>query len=200
MRVKIIGQRDKKTNRKICDALQKANPALYATVRELIDTDISLSAFLKIWKSHKVGIIEKLSNGRLKNEDGALQFYLYIKKLREKKHLKENVKQFRLVKRMLDNLHLQDDERLFLNKQYYSLKNKIEIAEEETSDEEDGVEDEAEDSVEDNEAEDDNTEDADNVDDDEESAYEKKRRLQILANRKKIQELRNLFKRKHSNK
>ena len=158
MRVKIIGQRDKKTNRKICDALQKANPALYATVRELIDTDISLSAFLKIWKSHKVGIIEKLSNGRLKNEDGALQFYLYIKKLREKKHLKENVKQFRLVKRMLDNLHLQDDERLFLNKQYYSLKNKIEIAEEETSDEEDGVEDgvedEAEDSVEDNEAED----------------------------------------------
>ena len=189
MRVKIIGQRDKKTNRKICDALQKANPALYATVRELIDTDISLSAFLKIWKSHKVGIIEKLSNGRLKNEDGALQFYLYIKKLREKKHLKENVKQFRLVKRMLDNLHLQDDERLFLNKQYYSLKNKIEIAEEETSDEED--------SVEDNEAKDDNTEDADDVDDDE---YEKKRRLQILANRKKIQELRNLFKRKHSNK
>ena len=55
-------------------------------------------------------------------------------------------------------------------------------------------------SVEDNEAKDDNTEDADNVDDDEESAYEKKRRLQILANRKKIQELRNLFKRKHSNK
>ena len=89
MRVKIIGQRDKKTNTRICDALQKANPALYATVRELIDTDISLSAFLKIWKSHKVGIIEKLSNGRLTNEDGALQFYLYIKKLREKKHLKE---------------------------------------------------------------------------------------------------------------
>ena len=195
MRVKIIGQRDKKTNRKICDALQKANPALYATVRELIDTDISLSAFLKIWKSHKVGIIEKLSNGRLKNEDGALQFYLYIKKLREKKHLKENVKQFRLVKRMLDNLHLQDDERLFLNKQYYSLKNKIEIAEEETSDEEDGAKDDDVDDV--DEAKDDNTEDADDVDDDE---YEKKRRLQILANRKKIQELRNLFKRKHSNK
>jgi hypothetical protein len=212
MRVKIIGQRDKKTNQKICDALQKANPALYATVRELIDTDISLSAFLKIWKSHKVGIIEKLSNGRLTNEDGALQFYLYIKKLREKKHLKENLKQFQLVKRMLDELHLRDDERLFLNKQYYSLKNKIEIAEEETSDEEDGVDDEAEDEAEEadnvdgvDDAEDDEAkDDADNVDDDNEekveSAYEKKRRLQILANRKKIQELRNLFKRKHSNK
>ena len=183
---------------------------MYATVRELIDTYISLSAFLKIWKSHKVGIIEKLSNGRLTNEDGALQFYLYIKKLREKKHLKENLKQFQLVKRMLDDLELRDDERLFLNKQYYSLRNKIEIAEEETSDE-DGVEDdEAEDDdgvqedidddgVEDDEAKDDSTEDADNVDDDEESAYEKKRRLQILANRKKIQELRrNLFKRKQT--
>ena len=78
MRVKIIGQRDKRTNGQICDALQKANPALYATVRELIDTDISLSAFLKIWKAHNVGIIENLSNGRLTDEDGALQFYVYI--------------------------------------------------------------------------------------------------------------------------
>ena len=143
MRVKFIGQRDKRTNGQICDALQKANPALYATVRELIDTDISLSAFLKIWKAHNVGIIENLSNGRLTDEDGALQFYVYIKKLREKKHLKENLYQFQLIKRMLDDLELRDDERLFLNKQYYSLRNKIEIAEEETSDEEDGVENEA---------------------------------------------------------
>ena len=121
MRVKIIGQRDKRTNGQICDALQKANPALYATVRELIDTDISLSAFLKIWKAHNVGIIENLSNGRLTDEDGALQFYVYIKKLREKKHLKENLNQFQLIKRMLDDLELRDDERLFLNKQLAGL-------------------------------------------------------------------------------
>jgi len=172
---------------------------LYATVRELIDTDISLSAFLKIWKAHNVGIIENLSNGRLTDEDGALQFYVYIKKLREKKHLKENLNQFQLIKRMLDDLELRDDERLFLNKQYYSLRNKIEIAEEETSDEEDGVENEAKDDIDDDgvgndadEAKDDDG--VDNVDDD-----EKKRRLKILSNRRKIRELRrNLFKRKQT--
>ena len=195
---------------------------MYATVRELIDTDISLSAFLKIWKAHNVGIIENLSNGRLTDEDGALQFYVYIKKLREKKHLKENLNQFQLIKRMLDDLELRDDERLFLNKQYYSLRNKIEIAEEETSDEEDGVENEADEAKDDgveneaDEAKDDSTEDADeakdddgvendadeakdddgvdNVDDD-----EKKRRLKILSNQRKIRELRrNLFKRKQT--
>ena len=199
MRVKIIGQRDKRTNGQICDALQKANPALYATVRELIDTDISLSAFLKIWKAHNVGIIENLSNGRLTDEDGALQFYVYIKKLREKKHLKENLNQFQLIKRMLDDLELRDDERLFLNKQYYSLRNKIEIAEEETSDEEDGVENDADEAKDDGDIDEadeakDDIDDADNVDDD-----EKKRRLKILYNQRKIRELRrNLFKRKQT--
>ena len=134
------------------------------------------------------------------------------------KHLKENLNQFQLIKRMLDDLELRDDERLFLNKQYYSLRNKIEIAEEETSDEEDGVGNEEEDDIDDDgvendadeakdagdiddgveneadEAKDDSTEDADNVDDD-----EKKRRLKILSNRRKIRELRrNLFKRKQT--
>jgi len=118
MYLKIKGQIDKTKNLLICDALEKNYPALYATIRELAQTEISLTSFLKIWKAHNVSIIEKLSDGRLTNEDVAVQFHVYIKKRRAKKHLKDNLKQFQLVKRMLENLDLRDDERLWLNKHY----------------------------------------------------------------------------------
>ena len=86
---------------------------------------------------------------------------------------------------MLENLDLRDDERLWLNKHYYGLKQKIDIAEEDTLAMKKtpmrlkptmkspmNADTEA----------------------NEESSYEKKRRLRILANRKKIQELSSLFK------
>ena len=184
MHIKIKGQIDKTNNLVICDALEKQYPALYATIRELAQTEISLTSFLKIWKSHKVDIIEKLSDGRLTNEDVAVQFHVYIKKRRAKKHLKDNLKQFQLIKRMLENLDLRDDERLWLNKHYYGLKQKIDIAEEDSSDEEDADAQEAG-------ADTDDTQEAEA---NEESSYEEKRRLRIVANRKKIQELSSLFK------
>ena len=187
MHIKIKGQIDKKNTLVICDALEKNYPALYATIRELAQTEISLTSFLKIWKAHNVSIIEKLSDGRLTSEDVAVQFHVYIKKRRAKKHLKDNLNQFQLVKQMLENLDLRDDERLWLNKHYYGLKQKIDIAEEDTSsDEEDADAQEVEA----------NEEEADEADTEanEESSYEEKRRLRILANRKKIQELSSLFK------
>ena len=135
MYLKIKGQIDKKNNLLICDALEKQYPALYA---KCIGTNgISLTSFLKIWKAHNVSIIEKLSDGRLTSEDVAVQFHVYMKKRRAKKHLKDNLKQFQLLKQMLENLDLRDDERLWLNKHYYGLKQKIDIAEEDSSDEED---------------------------------------------------------------
>ena len=188
MYLKIKGQIDKKNNLLICDALEKQYPALYTTIRELAQTqtEISLTSFLKIWKAHNVSIIEKLSDGRLTSEDVAVQFHVYIKKRRAKKHLKDNLKQFQLVKQMLENLDLRDDERLWLNKHYYGLKQKIDIAEEDTSsDEEDADAQEAEANDE---------EDADEAEANKESSYEEKRRLRIVANRKKIQELSSLFK------
>ena len=189
MYLKIKGQIDKKNNLVICDALEKNYPALYATIRELAQTEISLTSFLKIWKAHNVSIIEKLSDGRLTSEDVAVQFHVYIKKRRAKKHLKDNLKQFQLVKQMLENLDLRDDERLWLNKHYYGLKQKIDIAEEDTSSDEEDA-DEAQ------EVEANDEEDSDEADTEanEESSYEEKRRLRIVANRKKIQELSSLFK------
>ena len=182
MYLKIKGQIDKTNNLLICDGLEKNYPALYATIRELAQTEISLTSFLKIWKAHNVSIIEKLSDGRLTSEDVAVQFHVYIKKRRAKKHLKDNLKQFQLVKQMLENLDLRDDERLWLNKHFYGLKQKIDIAEEDSSDEEDA------------DAQANDEEDADEAEANEESSYEEKRRLRILANRKKIQELSSLFK------
>ena len=204
MHIKIKGQIDKTNNLLICDALEKNYPALYATIRELAQTEISLTSFLKIWKAHNVSIIEKLSDGRLTNEDVAVQFHVYIKKRRAKKHLQENLKQFQLLKRMLENLDLRDDERLWLNKHYYGLKQKIDIAEDTSSDEEDADAQEAEandeeDADEAQEVDAQEEEDADEADTDDaqankESSYEEKRRLRIVANRKKIQELSSLFK------
>ena len=182
MHIKIKGQIDKTNNLLICDGLEKQYPALYATIRELAQTEISLTSFLKIWKAHNVSIIEKLSDGRLTSEDVAVQFHVYIKKRRAKKHLKDNLKQFQLVKQMLENLDLRDDERLWLNKHYYGLKQKIDIAEEDSSDEEDADAQEADEA------------DTDDAQANEESSYEEKRRLRIVANRKKIQELSSLFK------
>ena len=90
---------------------------------------------------------------------------------------------------MLENLDLRDDERLWLNKHFYGLKQKIDIAEDISSDEEDA--DEAEEA----EADTDEAEEAEaDTEANEESSYEEKRRLRILANRKKIQELSSLFK------
>ena len=85
---------------------------------------------------------------------------------------------------MLENLDLRDDKRLWLNKHYYGLKQKIEIAEEDSSDEEDADAQEAEA----------DTDEAEEAEANKESSYEEKRRLRILANRKKIQELSSLFK------
>ena len=184
MHIKIKGQIDKTKNLVICDALEEQYPALYATIRELAQTEISLTSFLKIWKAHNVSIIEKLSDGRLTSEDVAVQFHVYRKKRRAKKHLKDNLKQFQLLKQMLENLDLRDDERLWLNKHYYGLKQKIDIAEEDSSDEEDADAQEAEA----------NDEEPDEAEANKESSYEEKRRLRILANRKKIQELSSLFK------
>ena len=184
MYLKIKGQIDKTNNLLICDGLEKQYPALYATIRELAQTEISLTSFLKIWKAHNVSIIEKLSDGRLTNEDVAVQFHVYIKKRRAKKHLKDNLKQFQLVKQMLENLDLRDDERLWLNKHYYGLKQKIDIAEEDTSSDEEDAD----------EAQEADEADTDDAQANEESSYEEKRRLRILANRKKIQELSSLFK------
>ena len=183
MYLKIKGQIDKTNNLLICDGLEKNYPALYATIRELAQTEISLTSFLKIWKAHNVSIIEKLSDGRLTSEDVAVQFHVYRKKRRAKKHLQENLKQFQLVKQMLENLDLRDDERLWLNKHYYGLKQKIDIAEEDTSSDEEDANAQANDE-----------EDADDAQANKESSYEEKRRLRIVANRKKIQELSSLFK------
>jgi len=189
MYLKIKGQIDKTNNLLICDGLEKNYPALYATIRELAQTEISLTSFLKIWKAHNVSIIEKLSNGRLTSEDVAVQFHVYIKKRRAKKHLKENLNQFQLVKCMLENLDLRDDERLWLNKHFYGLKQKIDIAEDISSDEEDA------DEAQEIEADTDEAEEAEaDTEANKESSYEEKRRLRIVANRKKIQELSSLFK------
>ena len=189
MYLKIKGQIDKTNNLVICDALEKNYPALYATIRELAQTEISLTSFLKIWKAHNVSIIEKLSDGRLTDEDVAVQFHVYIKKRRAKKHLKDNLKQFQLVKQMLENLDLRDDERLWLNKHYYGLKQKIDIAEEDTSSDEEDA-DEAQEA----DAQEEDSDEAQADEANEESSYEEKRRLRIVANRKKIQELSSLFK------
>ena len=185
MHIKIKGQIDKKNTLVICDALEKNYPALYATIRELAQTEISLTSFLKIWKAHNVSIIEKLSDGRLTSEDVAVQFHVYIKKRRAKKHLKDNLNQFQLVKQMLENLDLRDDERLWLNKHFYGLKQKIDIAEEDTSSDEEDA---------DAQANDEEADEAQEAEANKESSYEEKRRLRILANRKKIQELSSLFK------
>ena len=105
------------------------NP-LQKVLEYLLLADCSLSLYLRAFAAANLDeVVYKGSGGRLTTDDVALQFWLLHKRSRARQQYRKNLETRRLVRPILDNIDLSEEQYRWVNRHYMKIQMQIELAE-----------------------------------------------------------------------
>ena len=96
----------------------------------LLLADCSLNLFLRAFAAANLDeVVYKGSGGRLTTDDVALQFWLLHKRTVARQKYRKNLEQLSLLRPILDNISLSEEQYQWVNRHYMGIQMQIELAE-----------------------------------------------------------------------